>query len=235
MKKTLLVLLAVMFSATMMADDIIVTKSSQRINAKIEEVGLDVVKYRRSDNLTGPLYTIEKKEIASIIYENGTVEAFQVHSSTNTLATQQTSLINNNYLVYSGGVWTKDHKYVDKSEYVKLLKNNCPAALSLYTHGVKCNKGGAAMLSMGIPIMIGLGVPLYVCSYDGYYLNYSMTAAGIAMMTIGGAFVATSIPLFCVGGSKKRQSVDIYNANCAPAITCDFTVGQNGVGLALNF
>ncbi len=81
MQKTLFILFAVMFSAAIMADDIIITKDAQRINAKIEEIGLDVLKYRRSDNLNGPLYTISKNDVASVVYENGSVEVFETKSA----------------------------------------------------------------------------------------------------------------------------------------------------------
>ena len=59
------------------AQDIIITKDAQKIFAKINEVGENVVKYKKFDNLEGPIYTMKKADISSIIYENGTVDVFK--------------------------------------------------------------------------------------------------------------------------------------------------------------
>ena len=63
------------------AQDIIVTKDSRKIEAKVTEVNIDVVKYKVFANQDGPTYTILKSDIATIIYQNGNVEAFVGASS----------------------------------------------------------------------------------------------------------------------------------------------------------
>jgi hypothetical protein len=42
------------------------------VNAKVSEVGLNEIKYKKWDNLNGPDYVMPKSMIAMIIYENGT-------------------------------------------------------------------------------------------------------------------------------------------------------------------
>ena len=69
-------MLSVMFFG-LSAQDIIVTKDSRRIEAKMTEVNKDDVKYKSFANQDGPTYTLLKRDIASIIYQNGQVEVFE--------------------------------------------------------------------------------------------------------------------------------------------------------------
>ena len=63
------------------AQDIIVTKDSRKIEAKVTEVNIDDVKYKVFTNQDGPTYTLLKRDIASILYQNGQVEIFETSSS----------------------------------------------------------------------------------------------------------------------------------------------------------
>lgn len=74
--RRLLFILTILFSAYVSAEDIIVTRSSQRIRAIIEEVGPDYIKYHQASNPNGPIIRLEACEIATIIYGNGDVQTF---------------------------------------------------------------------------------------------------------------------------------------------------------------
>ncbi|MBD77763.1 MAG: hypothetical protein CL840_02325 [Crocinitomicaceae bacterium] len=56
------------------AQDVIYKKNGEQIHCKVEEVSEDRVKYRREDNEEGPLYSMFKREVLVITYENGTYE-----------------------------------------------------------------------------------------------------------------------------------------------------------------
>jgi hypothetical protein len=56
--------------------DTIVLKSGAIIIGKVEEIGQNEVKYRRSNNLSGPVISVLKTEISTILYSNGTSELF---------------------------------------------------------------------------------------------------------------------------------------------------------------
>jgi uncharacterized protein (TIGR02145 family) len=58
------------------AQDIITKKSGEDIEAIVTEIGLEVVKYKKSSNLEGPSYTISKSDIFRIKYKNGEIEMF---------------------------------------------------------------------------------------------------------------------------------------------------------------
>ena len=64
--------------------------------------------------------------------------------------------------------------------------------------------------------------------------------AGIAIACIGPVVIlAGSVPLWCCGAKAKKESVNIYNAQCASSkakyLSLNLTSGSNGLGLALNF
>lgn len=62
-----------MATATLFAQDIIVTKDAKKIDAKILEVSKTEIKYKESDNLEGPLFILPVEDIVTIIYANGKV------------------------------------------------------------------------------------------------------------------------------------------------------------------
>jgi len=84
MKKTFALLIIIVMVCGVKAQDIMITKDGQKITAKVEEIGIDIIKYKNFDNQTGPSYSIKKNEVASILYENGNFEVFpqQVQKST---------------------------------------------------------------------------------------------------------------------------------------------------------
>lgn len=218
MKKMLFVLFAVIFSVTMFADDVIVTKDSQRINAQIQEVGLDVVKYHRSDNLNGPLYTLSKKDIVTILYENGTVETFTSKESSKSTA-------NSVPLTLYGNDILQDGKLLSRYEYVNLLRSQCPTAYNTYKNGVVLYNTGWGFFAAGVAI---------TCASIAVLVEGD-ESIGFGLLYTGVASLSTSVPLLCVGVHRQKKSVDIYNHSCASEITYNITAGKNGIGLAINF
>jgi hypothetical protein len=58
------------------AQDVIVKKSGEEINAKVEQVSDTEIKYRKADNPSGPVYSVSKSEVFMIKYANGTKDVF---------------------------------------------------------------------------------------------------------------------------------------------------------------
>jgi hypothetical protein len=57
--------------------DIIMKKNGDEIMARVTEVGITEVKYKRFENENGPTYTLLKSEIFMITYENGGKDVFR--------------------------------------------------------------------------------------------------------------------------------------------------------------
>jgi hypothetical protein len=68
----ILILVFGVFSAG--AQDMIVLTNGNMIEAKVEEISPTEIRYRRFDNLNGPIIIINKNDVLSIRYENGVVE-----------------------------------------------------------------------------------------------------------------------------------------------------------------
>lgn len=58
------------------SQDMITKKSSEDIKAKVIEVTINEIKYKKFDNLNGPLFTILKSDVLMIRYENGSKDIF---------------------------------------------------------------------------------------------------------------------------------------------------------------
>ena len=74
--KQLFVMLLFLCSAVANAQDVIVKRDGSTILSKVLEVGEEDVKYKKSDNLDGPIYTIKKTELQAINYKNGAKDTF---------------------------------------------------------------------------------------------------------------------------------------------------------------
>lgn len=59
------------------SQDVIHLLSNERIEAKITEVTGSWIKYKRFDNLDGPLFSVPQKEVQKVVYANGTEQTFR--------------------------------------------------------------------------------------------------------------------------------------------------------------
>jgi len=81
MKKSFLLLCYLFLSINIVAQsvkaDVIIKKDNMKIEAIIQEINSTTIKYKRFSNQTGPIFTIEKSKVASVLYANGEVESFE--------------------------------------------------------------------------------------------------------------------------------------------------------------
>lgn len=76
MKKLLFTLLALVPYFTLQAQDVLLKRNGEELQVKVQEITLNEVKYKRFDNLEGPMISIAKSDVFMIKYENGTKEVF---------------------------------------------------------------------------------------------------------------------------------------------------------------
>jgi len=76
-KKISLVLFFIAITTCVFSQDYIVKNNGDKIACKVLEVATDIVKYKRINNLNGPIYFISKEEVKKIIYENNTEDSFE--------------------------------------------------------------------------------------------------------------------------------------------------------------
>ena len=80
MKHIIYLFFAVLISITTFSQDTLTTKKGDQLIVKVLEVGTNVIKYKKSDNLDGPAFETLKSEIFMIKYQNGTKDVFNGES-----------------------------------------------------------------------------------------------------------------------------------------------------------
>ncbi|MDH5368166.1 MAG: hypothetical protein OEW67_14360 [Cyclobacteriaceae bacterium] len=75
-KKIITPLLALLITAFCYGQDSLVYKNGDEVKVKVIEITSLEVKFKRYDNIDGPLYTISKSELFMIKYENGIKDLF---------------------------------------------------------------------------------------------------------------------------------------------------------------
>ncbi len=76
MKYTLLFILFICSSNIIKAQDTLSMRSGENILVKVIEVGTSEVKYKKLDNLNGPVFSMLKSDLLMIKYANGTSEDY---------------------------------------------------------------------------------------------------------------------------------------------------------------
>ena len=76
MKSILTGFITILTMSFCFSQDLITMRSGEDIQVKILEVSQDAIKYKKYDNLEGPVFTINKADALMIRYENGTKDIF---------------------------------------------------------------------------------------------------------------------------------------------------------------
>ena len=84
--KFITLLSAMLINFLCFGQDILTYKNGTETKSKVIEVTSSEVKFKRFDNLNGPLYTVLKSDLFMIKYENGTKEVFSVQTNTETVS-----------------------------------------------------------------------------------------------------------------------------------------------------
>lgn len=77
MKRLLAFFVALVTIVELQAQDLILLKSAEEINGKVEQISRSELSYRKAELPEGPLYTIPLKDVFSVTYANGVVETFK--------------------------------------------------------------------------------------------------------------------------------------------------------------
>lgn len=259
MKKAFLILCAAFVAMGVYAQDIIVTRNSQRIEAKILEVSSAEIKYKEFNNQDGPTFVLTAAEINTIIYQNGTVKVFdqpvaqpvqQQYAPVYAAQPAQAQPAQNAYGHLAGLPITKsDDNYfigdqrLNEEQYLAFIQANCAEAWESYQKGKGLWKSGWTCFGVGLgfeavgAMFYGLGVGLSGGrTSSSVYLG--MGIPGIILLSSGSALLVASVPCLIVGGIKKNTSHNVYNERCAKqqmAVTFGLQASQNGFGLAMKF
>lgn len=119
-----LILIAFLFiSVAGFSQDVITLTDGRTINVKILDIAPDVVKYKKSDNLEGPTYTVDKSEISKVKYANGSEDTFTVNKSETGSSKEQNGDLPS---IFKGKFDVND---TETANYIEALAKNAGAKL----------------------------------------------------------------------------------------------------------
>jgi hypothetical protein len=84
MKKITFLLLSILATTFCFSQDVITKSDGEEVKAKVLEVTQAEIRYKKFDNPNGPTFTIMKKEVFMIRYENGSKDVFNSEKESNT-------------------------------------------------------------------------------------------------------------------------------------------------------
>ena len=77
MKKTIILFMCVISTLSLKAQDLIILRTAEEIQAKVSAITPEYITYKRWSNPDGPTYTISKSDVFYIKYQNGEKEVMQ--------------------------------------------------------------------------------------------------------------------------------------------------------------
>lgn len=243
-------LLSVMFMMiaciSVNAQDIIVKTNGDEIKAKVEEVSENAIKYRNASNPTGPLYTISRSSVASILYENGYMDKFYTaddHSIEIVTNSDKVNNVSDEDLLKMAGINNEQNGSDTMSDHdlTRLYNKNLygDKAISFEDQIRKAQRykrigwiGGSimALAGIGVGLGVGLGDEMY---YNGPVVLLSTLLGGV----VGGAVWCVSFNLAANNIIKSAKTQQLYSATLLESEV--FNCGQNtrlfaGVDLMTN-
>lgn len=238
--KVLSGLLMMAFFGTLHAQDIIITKDAQKIEAKILEVSNSEIKYKKQSNLEGPTFILGVEELNSIIYANGEVQVFggskgsekEMEETKPILVEQQSAGFVGENITRVDKTWYLNGQAMNEREYLDFLQKNCPTAYEYHLDGLKKEKLGKIFCGVAIGCSVA-SIALLVTGSVLYEDAFLYAGCGCALVADG--FCAASIPLWIIGAKRWHSSHELYNQQCMNKVSLNLQSGRNGFGLALRF
>ena len=222
LKKMVAMAACLAVSVTLFAQDIIIMKNGSEIQAIVQDIRIDDVKYKKFDNPNGPNYTLKRSEIFMIRYENGSKDVFNEIVTDVSAGKQEPTLPE---LSYSNGVWQNNVK-INPSQVREIMSGNSEAlqkyngGRSLYIAGQIIAVPCAALLGWDLGARLGGG------------------EGNVTLLGVGAAGTAVGLIMSYLGQGQMKTSLQLYNSalnNNATSYQLNFGVTQNGIGLCMKF
>ena len=154
----LLVTSLLLVAVSVNAQDVVVFRDGSLLNAQVVEITESTIRYKKWENIDGPIYTMSKEKILAINYENGTKEVFENIVKEKSDIAQSIdaagSKITNSVAVSGSNI----SKGIDNSVYLKqqdMINSGKTIKTIGYVVGALCIGGGIALGVMTEEIWIG--------------------------------------------------------------------------------
>lgn len=121
--KKLLLCSILLISSVGFSQDVITLTDGRTVTAKILELTPDQVKYKKTDNLEGPTYTVPVSDLAKIRYANGSEDTFSAPKSAENATKEEGE---NNPSIFKGKFDVNDN---ETASYIEAIVKNAGAKL----------------------------------------------------------------------------------------------------------
>lgn len=213
-------------SGNLFSQDIITLKSGDEVKAKVTEINGTEVKYKKSNNLDGPIYSVHKNEIFMVKYENGEKEMFN-NASSKSDTTSKTPIASktteDKYLRVSLFKCYEGNTQITSKEFERKIRTH-PIAYNQYQSARSLSITGSIFSATGA--IIGL-IPIF---NEEMLPNERKRTNIISWSGLGLGLVMSFM-----AQSKARKAIDIYNNSDKLSTSLKISSNENGIGLALRF
>lgn len=197
------------------AQDTINFRNGGKIIGKVTEITVDLVKYKKLENLSGPTYSNTKNEISDIFYKNGTHESFSFQKPVQLQAPKKEEylVVQKKYPELKAFGTTKfiyDRDIVSNREMHEILLNvNDPKITSHIKSAQKQAKG--QYIGFGFfPCAI---VGMFLVSESNFQHLDDSILSGALVGAMGVACFATSITLKVKRNKNEAAALKLYQQN----------------------
>ena len=245
MKRLLFVLAFVCAAQMLVAQDVIVTRQAERIDAKVMEVSESEVKYKKTSNPDGPMFVLSTEKIASILYANGEVQVFEQQPKAEPVEKQQPV---SDRKIKKGVVLFRDRSYIVKNDIGIYEPQNLRELLGEieydnYLDAQRTYGRGATELTFGW-LDAAVGILMVVLGAEAQ--NTYVVAGGLVLCIASDILIPVGYIVRGVAAGRISRIAEGYNADARRSLGMDMSlspsllVGGNGtvapgVGVTFRF
>ena len=235
---------------TIKKNDVILLKNQQEIQCQVIEILTETIKYKKAENLDGPIYSIEKNQVFTIIYKNGERESFEAleTKATNSIDIIENKTIGNSKIentayvptiVYTLGVFAKQpanftipYFYFNcDGPFFKNTDFGIRTFVSGFSSSNSSSSGGIKVNSDIFTISFGVG--------GNYYFNKLLKLDKEKMIVYGGvsaAYASTDVSISSNSSFVPSSSTSASEVNFLFQVGYVVYYGKHfGLNLELDF
>ena len=229
------------------SQDIIMLRTGDEIQSKVEEVGIDIIRYHKFDNVSGPIYTIEKSKVFMIKYQNGSKDVFAEQNVSKTNTTQTPSGVENQTPKISTAPPIQNNNLTYQSNkniflnYKRLSPREVKSLMITYPEIQKEYKSGRTYNTIGSCFMVPLFAAefvaiLQIINKKDHFTDMPLLNRkyGPTLGIMGVGFVGY-VTFATIGSTKIMKSVSDYNNKITPTTSYNFNISPNGLGVVMKF
>jgi hypothetical protein len=206
-------LLIIIFSAKLKAQDTLFLFDGTKIASQILEVGISEIKYKKENNPDGPTFITYKSDVNIIKYRNGlsdTLKTIKPLEQTPVIV-QKTPAFDQTPPIYRTGPIYKQGGRIKESYMHSALNRVHDNQIDLHVKNAKIAKGVQYVGFLAIPAVIAGGVfavGTLINSYSSsdYDFTPSITCGTVAVMAL-----STSITAHSMRVKNNDAAIKIYN------------------------